>query len=137
MNLRRRKRIESEVNTHSLNDIMFFLLLFFLITSTMVNPNVIPINLPKAQGERAIVNKNVTVTIDENNEFFVNKKPTDSENLKTAIEEEKKLIGQEEVVILVNADEDVPVKKVALIMQYGKELNLKVLLAVKGESNKK
>ena len=103
----------------------------------MVNPNVIPINLPKAKGERAIVNKNVTVTIDKNQDFFINKKPTTIEDIKTALESEKKALAQEEVVILVNADEDVPVKKVALIMQYGKELNLKVLLAVKGENNSK
>ncbi len=48
MKIRRKSRFAPEVFTHSLNDIMFFLLLFFLIISTMSNPNVIKLMLPKA-----------------------------------------------------------------------------------------
>ena len=49
MKIQRRKRFAAEVSTASLNDIMFFLLLFFLIISTLANPNVIKIMLPKAK----------------------------------------------------------------------------------------
>ena len=52
MNLRRRHREDAEVESSSLNDIMFFLLLFFLIASTLANPNVIKIMLPCPTGTK-------------------------------------------------------------------------------------
>jgi len=54
MKLRRRKREHAEVSTESLNDIMFFLLLFFLIVSTLVNPNVIKLLLPNSKQSKTI-----------------------------------------------------------------------------------
>ena len=55
MELRRKSRMSSEVSTSSLNDIMFFLMLFFLIMSTMVAPSVIKINLPKTKKKIKII----------------------------------------------------------------------------------
>ncbi len=63
MNLRRRNRAHSEVSTHSLNDIMFFLLLFFLIASTMANPNVVKLMLPSAKSNQAVIKKPISVSI--------------------------------------------------------------------------
>ena len=57
MKLRRKKRFEAEVATSSLNDIMFFLLLFFLIISTIANPNVIKVLLPKADKSQTLNKK--------------------------------------------------------------------------------
>ena len=57
MKLRRRKRFEAEVSTSSLNDIMFFLLLFFLIISTIANPNVIKVLLPKGEKSQTLNKK--------------------------------------------------------------------------------
>jgi len=63
MNLRRRAREEAEVDSSSLSDIMFFLLLFFLIASTLANPNVIKIMLPKAKTTTAIQTKPLILTV--------------------------------------------------------------------------
>jgi len=54
MNIRRSKHFKPEVSTSSLNDIMFFLLLFFLIVSTLANPNVIKVLLPKSRSAQEI-----------------------------------------------------------------------------------
>ena len=63
MNLRRRAREEAEVESSSMNDIMFFLMLFFLIASTLANPNVIKIMLPKAKTTSTIQTKPLILTV--------------------------------------------------------------------------
>lgn len=57
MGLRKKAHRDAEVSTESLNDIMFFLLLFFLILSTMVSPNAIKVNLPSAKSNTPVENK--------------------------------------------------------------------------------
>ncbi|HQW56265.1 MAG TPA: biopolymer transporter ExbD, partial [Saprospiraceae bacterium] len=63
MNLRRSNRIKAHVYTDSLNDIMFFLLLFFLIVSTVANPNVVKILLPKASATDVLSKKQISLTV--------------------------------------------------------------------------
>jgi biopolymer transport protein ExbD len=134
MNFRRRDRVVSEVSTSSLNDIMFFLLLFFLITSTMVNPNVIKLTLPKATN-KAVVQKNVTVSIDKEGAFYVNKIKTDVNSLADALQSELSKLknAAKEPVVIINADESVPIKDVVKVMVIGKKINAKVLLATQKE----
>jgi biopolymer transport protein ExbD len=63
MNLRKRgKRATAEVHTSAMNDIMFFLLLFFLIASTVTNPNVIKLMLPKSSSGQSVSKKTITVS---------------------------------------------------------------------------
>ena len=109
MNFRRRPRITSEVSTSSLNDIMFFLLLFFLITSTMINPNMIKLSLPKATNKVMENNKNVTVSIDSVGNYLVNKKKIDLDRLPSAIQVElnKLKLVDKDPVLIVNADKSV------------------------------
>ncbi|RZK29379.1 MAG: biopolymer transporter ExbD, partial [Hymenobacter sp.] len=61
MNLSRRRHASSHVETSSMNDIMFFLMLFFLIVSTMVNPNVIKLLLPNAKSSKQVMKQPITV----------------------------------------------------------------------------
>jgi len=63
MKIGRRKREEAEVEASSMNDIMFFLMLFFLIASTLANPNVINITLPKAKTTTAVHTKTLPITV--------------------------------------------------------------------------
>ena len=60
MNIRRKQQFKPEVSTSSLNDIMFFLLLFFLIVSTLANPNVIKVLLPKSRSAQEIDSSRLT-----------------------------------------------------------------------------
>src|SRR5210317_1566640 len=93
MNLRRRHREDAEVESSSLNDIMFFLLLFFLIASTLANPNVIKIMLPKAKTTSTIQTKPLILTVkfaDEEKttiEYYIdnNKTPVSVEELESVL----------------------------------------------------
>jgi len=71
MNLRRKSKLHVEVSTHSLNDIMFFLLLFFLIVSTLVSPNVIKLILPNAQSSPAVSKKTISVSVNADKQYFI------------------------------------------------------------------
>ena len=64
-----------------MNDIMFFLMLFFLIVSTMVNPNVIKLLLPNAKSSKQVMKQPITVSINAGGEYFVNKKPVTAATL--------------------------------------------------------
>ncbi len=129
MNLRRRPRTTSEVNTHSLNDILFFLLLFFLIASTLVNPNAVKLLLPKAVSEKTKATKNITISIDADQNYYFNKEKTPIENLPAVLEAELKAANVTDPVILLNADETVLWGNVVKVMSIGKRLNAKVIAA--------
>src|ERR1041384_4406148 len=86
MALRKRHR-DSEVSTDSLNDIMFFLLLFFLILSTMVSPNAIKVTLPTSQARETIENRNkpIHVAVTKDRKYYVNSTEVPYANLEPEI----------------------------------------------------
>src|SRR5215216_8119872 len=107
MNLRKKIHAhrEAEVFTDSLNDILFILLMFFLIVSTLANPNVRQASLPKAKTNTKS-KQSVVVTIDAIGKFYVGSSPVDSaqlEEILLPIIEKKKLAG-EDATIVINAD---------------------------------
>ena len=74
MAIKRRKRLHAEVATSALSDIMFFLLLFFLIISTLANPNVIKVPLPESKANEKTNKQHVTLTVTQDKKYFVDKK---------------------------------------------------------------
>ena len=74
MNIRKRLRTHPEVHTGALNDILFILLLFFLIVSTLANPNVIKVSNPKAKADTK-AKQTVVITVDKDQQIFLGSKP--------------------------------------------------------------
>ena len=72
----RKKHRDAEVSTDSLSDIMFFLMLFFLILSTMVSPNAIKVALPKSDVKTTVNNdvKPIHLAVTKDKKYFVNSK---------------------------------------------------------------
>lgn len=126
MNFRRRNRSTSEVSTSSLNDIMFFLLLFFLICSTLVNPNVIKVPLPHADKNKLVSKKNVVVNIDQDNNFFVNKDQTSLSRLPDMLKAALK--GDTDPVIQINAYRLATWDNVVQVMAIAQKLKAKILV---------
>ena len=81
MNLRRKHQEDAELSTESLNDIMFFLLLFFLIISTMANPNVIKLMLPKSANNEQLQKQQVNLGVTKDKQYSINKKPVPFDQL--------------------------------------------------------
>ena len=74
MKIVRRHHFAAEVATSSMNDIMFFLLLFFLIISTMTNPNIIKVLVPKSSQTQSINKKTIILTVTKAKDYFINNK---------------------------------------------------------------
>jgi biopolymer transport protein ExbD len=127
MKLRRKNKFAAEVATSSLNDIMFFLLLFFLIISTVANPNVIKLLLPKASASQQLSKKQVTLSVDANKQYFIDKRPVDAQNL----EAELKTImdGIAEPTVVVRFDKTLTVQDLVSVLETGAKLNIKMVMA--------
>ncbi len=129
MNLRKRKKGTVEVHTSALNDIMFFLLLFFLLASAVVNPKVVKLLLPKSDsGQQSTSKKAITVTIDENLNYFVDKKPTSIEQLQTVVEAYQKVAP--DLTIILYVAKSVPAENILKAYDVANKLKLKLVLAV-------
>jgi biopolymer transport protein ExbD len=128
MNLRKRhQRVSAEVHTSAMNDIMFFLLLFFLIASTITNPNVIKLLLPKSSSGQAVSKKTISVTITQDLQYTVNNKPVKIEDMQKTLEGFKTLAT--ELTIVLSVDRTVAIQNVVQIMDIAQKLNIKLVLA--------
>jgi biopolymer transport protein ExbD len=128
MNLRKRhQRISAEVQTSAMNDIMFFLLLFFLIASAVTNPNVIKLLLPKSSSGQSVSKKTISVTITQDLKYTVNNKQIKIEDMQNTLTSYKKLAT--ELTIVLSVDRTVAIQNVVQIMDIAQKLNIKLVLA--------
>ncbi|OOQ60148.1 ExbD/TolR family protein [Mucilaginibacter pedocola] len=128
MNLRKRQRgAAAEVHTSAMNDIMFFLLLFFLIASTVTNPNVIKLMLPKSSSGQSVSKKTINVSIDKDLRYTVDKKEVPVADLPNVIGGYKKLAS--ELTIVLYVDRTVAIQDVVAVMDIAQKLNIKLVLA--------
>jgi biopolymer transport protein ExbD len=127
MNLSRRQRTKADLQTSAMNDIMFFLLLFFLIASTVTNPNVIKLSLPKSAAGKSISKKTITVSITKELKYYVEKKEVPISGLQPAIASYKNLAT--ELTIVLYVDKTVAIQDVVQVMDIAQKLNIKLVLA--------
>lgn len=132
MNIRRKLRAHAEVHTGPLNDILFILLLFFLIASTLANPNLVRVSNPKGDKDMK-AKQNIVVTVDKEQKFYIGTQNVPSELLDTlltqAIITARQTIDSPSVVI--NADTSAYYGEVFRIMRLAKRNGAKVAALVK------
>jgi len=128
MNLRKRKRgASAEVHTSAMNDIMFFLLLFFLIASTVTNPNVIKLMLPKSSSGKAVSKKTIVVSVTRDLRYYVDRKEVPVADLQATLSTYKSLAT--ELTIVLYVDKTVAIQDVVQVMDVAQKLNIKLVLA--------
>ena len=128
MDLKRRHREDAEVHTGPLNDILFILLMFFLIVSTMANPNVIRLSQPKSKSDTK-AKQTVVVSIDANKQFYVGTTRVTIDELKAKLQPFLAKESEQPSVV-INADKTVPVDDVVAVMRVARELGARTVLAV-------
>ena len=129
MNLRKRQKATVEVHTSALNDIMFFLLLFFLLASAVVNPQVVKLLLPISEsGQQSNAQKTITVSINEKLEYFVEKKQVTLENLKAAVQTYQ--AASPDLTLVLYVARGVSIENTMQVFDVANQLKLKVVLAV-------
>ncbi|MBW7844165.1 MAG: biopolymer transporter ExbD [Bacteroidia bacterium] len=127
MKIRRSKRFEAEVSTHSLNDIMFFLLLFFLIVSTVANPNVIKILLPKSQSNQSINKQPITLTVTEDKKYYINQQEMPFDALEPALIKESGNLP--ELTVVLRLPYNLQIQDLVDVMQIGARNKFRMVLA--------
>lgn len=127
MNLRKRKRGAVEVHTSALNDIMFFLLLFFLLASAVANPNVVKLFLPRSSSGQSIPQKTINVSITKDLEYFVEKQPVEASALYQSIEVYQR--ASPGLTIILYADRSIAIENVIEITDIANKLKVKLVLA--------
>jgi biopolymer transport protein ExbD len=127
MNLRRRKRPGAEVHTSAMNDIMFFLLLFFLIASTITNPNVVKLLLPRSDSGQSVSKKTITVSISKDLEYVVDKQTVPIEQLMSTLQSFQG--SAQELTIVLYVDRTVAIENVVNVMDIANKLKIKLVLA--------
>lgn len=128
MNIRKRLKTHPEVHTGALNDILFILLLFFLIVSTLANPNVIKVSNPKAKSDTKS-KQTVVITVDRDQNVYLAQKKINIEDLesdlKTYLEKEN-----DKPSVVINGDSTAHLGTAIRVMQIIKKLGATPVLAV-------
>lgn len=134
MDLSRRRKLSSHVETSSMNDIMFFLMLFFLIVSTMVNPNVIKLMLPNARSGKQAVKQPITISVDAQGQYFLDRQPVSSATLETLLAQRVANLEQPTAVLRVDASQNV--QKLVDILEIGNRLKVRMVMATQAQQSK-
>ena len=129
MKLQRRHKETAEVSTESLNDIMFFLLLFFLIVSTLANPNVIKLTLPNSQHSDQLQKQKITIEVTADRKYSVNNTPVSFSEIEHALQILTANIQEPSVVLRI--DNSLTVQDLSDVLQIGYKLKIKMVLATK------
>jgi biopolymer transport protein ExbD len=127
MSIKRKRRFHAEVATSSLSDIMFFLLLFFLIISTLANPNVIKMTLPKAKSNEKTNKQFISLSVTEDKKFYIDKQPVAFEELETTLM--SKMNPGKDQTVIVRIPFNLQVQDLVDVLQIGVRNNLKFVIA--------
>lgn len=128
MNIRKRLRTHPEVHTGALNDILFILLLFFLIVSTLANPNVIKVSNPKAKSDTKS-KQTVVITVDKDQQLYLGAQKLTIDELEPAL---KLFLAKEteKPSVVINGDSTSNLGTSIKIMQIIKKLGATPVMAV-------
>ena len=131
MNLKGRNKITPEFSMSSMTDIVFLLLIFFMIASTLAkNLDTIDVKLPQAKGKTE--NRNtIAVTINNSNQYFIDSKQVSKRNIESKLIERLKDVKTP--VIVLRAEQKVPIDQVVFIMNFANKNGIKVVLAVNSQ----
>ena len=127
MNLQSRNKIDASFSMASMTDLIFLLLIFFMLTSSFVTPSGLPVNLPSSKASTIEVQK-VSITVTKDLRFFVNEKQVTKGTLEGELK--SKLAGPNGVVIL-HIDESVPTREMVYVAGIATSLEAKVSIATK------
>ncbi|GLB52837.1 biopolymer transporter ExbD [Neptunitalea chrysea] len=126
MKLRGRNKVSPEFSMSSMTDIVFLLLVFFMLTAN--SPNALDLLLPKARG-KTTKQQNVSVSINKNLQYFVDEKQISADDLEQELKVALK--GEEKPTIILRVEETVPIENAVTVMDIANQNSYKVILAVR------
>lgn len=134
MAIQTRNKVSAEFSMSSMTDIVFLLLIFFMVTSTLIAPNALKLLLPSSNSQTQ-ANPIAAVSIKDNLDgtytFAIGSDPCAEADLEILIK--KAVAGQEEPYVALHVDKSVPMEQVVKVMNIAKDNELKLILATKPE----
>ncbi|MFY0650651.1 MAG: biopolymer transporter ExbD [Cyclobacteriaceae bacterium] len=127
MNLKSKHKVQAAFSMSSMTDVIFLLLIFFMLTASFVTPSGLPVNLPTSKSSKIVLQK-VSVTISKDRQFFVNDKKVTSNKLEMVLRNE---LSNKEGVVVLHCDKNVPVDDLVLVAGIATKLEAKVSIATK------
>ena len=136
MAIKRTTKVDAGFSMSSMTDIVFLLLIFFLVTSTLINPNALKLLLPKSTGQVS-AKPTVSVSIKDWGEGSFTYHINGSEIAEEIAQVEDDLVGllqnEEDPTFSIYSDESVPIKEIVQVMNIAKRNHYKVILATQPE----
>ncbi len=126
MSFKTRNKISAIFSMASLTDIIFLLLIFFMLTSTLVSPNALKLLLPSSNSQ-TLAKQTISVSITEELDYYVGRKMVSIDQLSGAISSQMK--GEQEPTVVLNAERTVPYEKVIEVLDIANDLKVKLILA--------
>ncbi|MEY2970335.1 MAG: hypothetical protein RLZZ599_708 [Bacteroidota bacterium] len=129
MNLRSRSKVSAEVNMSSMTDLVFLLLIFFILASTLVTSSALDVILPKS-GAQTVKKKNITLTVNEDLEFDINGTIVSYDQVESKLlSAASKLNADEQAVVVLRADQSIPTGETVRILDIGYRNNMRMIIA--------
>ena len=126
MALRSKNKVSAAFSMSSMTDIVFLLLIFFMLTSTLVTTNALDLVLPNSTAQ-TVKKQRVSVSINENFEYFIDKEAVELKYIEAQLID--KLAGQDEQVVVLRVDKSVPIKYAVEVMDIAYRNKFKIVLA--------
>ncbi|PXX99135.1 biopolymer transporter ExbD [Marinifilum breve] len=130
MALKTRNKVSAAFSMSSMTDIVFLLLIFFMVTSTLISPNALKLLLPKSSNQTA-AKPITTVSIDKNFNFYLETTPVPFSQLEHKLQ--RKLAREEDPTISLHVDKSVPMEQVVKVMNIAKDNKYKLILATRAK----
>jgi biopolymer transport protein ExbD len=127
MNIKRKRHFKAEVSTSSLNDIMFFLLLFFLIVSSLANPNVIKLLLPNSKSAQNLNKQQITISITKDKKYYIDNRQINFNDIEPLL---KSRMGKlQEPTVILRLESTLTVQDLVDVLEIGNRLQVKMVMA--------
>ena len=120
MAIRSRNKVEPTFNSSSMSDLVFLLLIFFMLTSTLVAPNAIKLMLPSSNS-KTMAKQTVTVYVNEQYQYFVDETPADESQLMELIN--SKIGTDNQATVVLRSDKSVPVQYIVNVIDAVNDIN--------------
>lgn len=130
MVLRSKNKVSTNFNMASMTDIVFLLLIFFVITSTLISPNALKLLLPKSSS-KTLSKQTISVSITKELEYFINQDKVAFENIEAILKQQ--LANELEPGIILHAEKSVPIEEAVKIMDIANRNKYKLVLATAPE----
>jgi biopolymer transport protein ExbD len=133
MKITRKRHFNPEVSTSSLNDIMFFLLLFFLIVSSLANPNVIKLLLPDSKSAQNLNKQQVTISVTKEKNYFIDNRQISFREIEPLIK--SRTASLQEPTVILRLENSLTVQDLVDILEIGNRLKVKMVMATNKKTN--